>query len=75
MHVVAVALEDNKTDFEQYTSKLKTWTNILGLKKWENEMAKEYKIIATPTYFILDKDKKIIAKPEHFEDLKAYFEN
>ncbi len=75
MHVVAVALEDNKTDFEQYAPKLKTWTNILGLKKWENEMAKEYKIIATPTYFILDKDKKIIAKPTHFEDLKAYFEN
>ena len=24
---------------------------------------------------ILDKDKKIIAKPEHFEDVKAYFEN
>ncbi len=75
MHVVAVALEDNKTDFEQFAAKLTSWTNILGLKKWENEMAKEYKINATPTYFILDKDKRIIAKPEHFEDLKAYFEN
>lgn len=75
MYVIAVALEDNKIDFEQYASKLKTWTNILGLKKWENEIAKEYKINATPTYFILDKDKRILAKPEHFEDLKAYFEN
>ncbi|MDD3721958.1 MAG: TlpA disulfide reductase family protein [Lutibacter sp.] len=75
MHVVAVALEDNKTSFEQFAAKLTTWTNILGLKKWGNEMAKEYKIVATPTYFILDKDKKIIAKPAHFEDLKAYFEN
>ena len=75
IHVVAVALEDNKTDFEQYVSKLTSWTTILGLKKWENEMAREYKINATPTYFILDKDKIIIAKPEHFEDLKAYFEN
>lgn len=74
IHVVAVALEDNKTDFDKYAAKLKTWTNILGLKKWENEMAKEYKINATPTYFILDKDKRILAKPEHFEELKAYFE-
>ncbi|MBE0422498.1 MAG: TlpA family protein disulfide reductase [Lutibacter sp.] len=75
IHVVAVALEDHKKDYEQFAKKLSTWTNILGLKKWENEFAKEYKINATPTYFILDKDKKIIAKPEHFEDLKAYFEN
>jgi len=75
MHVVAVALEDNKTDFEQFAAKLTSWTNILGLKKWENKMAKEYKINATPTYFILDKDKRIVSKPEHFEDVKAYFEN
>ncbi|PKP13008.1 MAG: hypothetical protein CVU08_07525 [Bacteroidetes bacterium HGW-Bacteroidetes-3] len=75
IHVVAVALEDNKTDFDKYATKLTAWTNILGLKKWENEMAKEYKINATPTYFILDKDKIIIAKPEHFEEVKAYFEN
>lgn len=75
IHVIAVALENNKTDFKQYASKLTSWTTILGLKKWENEMAKEYRINATPTYFILDKDKRIVATPEHFEDLKAYFEN
>ena len=75
VHVVAVALEDNKTEFEQFAKKLTRWTHILGLKKWENEMAKEYKINATPTYFILDKEKKIMAKPEHFEDVKVYFEN
>lgn len=75
MHVVAVALEDDNVNFEEFAAKLTTWTHILGLKKWENEFAKEYKINATPTYFILDKDKKIIAKPIHFEDVKAYFEN
>lgn len=75
LHVVAVALEDNKTDFELFVKKLSKWTNILGLKKWENAMAKEYKIELTPTYFILDKDKKFIAKPLDFEDVKAYFEN
>ncbi|NEW80246.1 MAG: TlpA family protein disulfide reductase [Gelidibacter sp.] len=75
IHVIAVALEDHKKDHEQFATKLPKWTNILGLKKWENEMAKEYKINATPTYFILDKDKRILAKPEHFVDVKTYFEN
>lgn len=75
LHVVAVALEDNNKDYVPFAKKLTSWTNILGLGKWENEMAKEYIINSTPTYFILDKDKKIIVKPEHFEDVKAYFEN
>jgi thiol-disulfide isomerase/thioredoxin len=75
IHVIAVALEDHKKDYEQFAKKLSTWTNILGLKKWENAMAKAYNISSTPTYFILDKDKIILAKPEHFEDVKAYFDN
>lgn len=75
LHVVAVALEDNDKAYVPFAKKLTSWTNILGLKKWENETAKAYNISSTPTYFILDKDKKIIAKPEHFEDVKAYFEN
>jgi len=74
-HVVAVALDDNKKDYLLFAKKLTSWTNILGLKKWENAMAKAYNISSTPTYFILDKDKIILAKPEHFEDVKAYFEN
>ena len=43
--------------------------NILGLGKWENKIGDTYGINATPTYFVLDKDKKIVAKPEDFEGL------
>lgn len=75
VHVIAFAMENDNVDFKKYTAKYVKWTNILGLKKWGNTIAREYQIKSTPTYFILDKDKRIIAKPEHFEDLKAYFEN
>lgn len=75
IHVIAVALEKDELGFNHYTLNYVKWTNVLGLKKWENSIAKEYKISATPTYFVLDKDKKIIAKPDYFEDVKAFFEN
>lgn len=74
VHVVAFAMENDDTDFNKYNSMFTAWTNILGLKKWQNPIAREYQITSTPTYFILDKDKKIIAKPEYFEDVKAFFE-
>ena len=67
--VIAVAIEDDKFGFEHHTLDLPNWTNVLGLGKWENEIARAYDIHSTPSYFVLDKDKKILAKPEQLEDL------
>jgi thiol-disulfide isomerase/thioredoxin len=75
LHVIAYALEKDDIGFNKYTPKYKEWTNILGLQKWQNPMVNTYKVNATPTYFILDKDKKIIAKPDYFRDVKAFFED
>tara|TARA_R110001583_G_scaffold35843_1_gene118721 strand:- start:106 stop:1452 length:1347 start_codon:yes stop_codon:yes gene_type:complete len=75
IHVVAIALENDELGFNKHTQKFEKWTHVLGLNKWENKIAKEYEIVATPTYFILDSNKKIISKPEFFKDVKAFFEN
>jgi len=36
--------------------------------------AETYGLTTTPTYFLLDKDKKFIAKPESLEELESYLE-
>ena len=73
--VVAFALENDTFVWETYSkANLQGWHNVLGLQKWENKIARTYNINATPTYFILDSNKKIIAKPDEFKDVKAYFE-
>jgi len=74
LNVIAIALEEDEVDFNKYTSKFEKWTNILGLNKWQNPLAKAYQINATPSYFVLDKNKKIIAKPDYFSDVKVFFE-
>ncbi len=72
--VVSFALEKEAFVWENFSkTNLFGWHNVLGLKKWENEVAKTYQIISTPTYFVLDKNKKIIAKPEEIDDVKALF--
>jgi thiol-disulfide isomerase/thioredoxin len=75
IHVVAIALENDELGFNEHTPKYVKFTNVLGLNKWQNTIANEYEITSTPTYFVLDKHKKIIAKPEFFKDVKAFFEN
>jgi thiol-disulfide isomerase/thioredoxin len=75
MKVIAFALENDAFVWETYKkTNLSGWHNVLGLKKWENETARTYQINATPTYFILDKNKKIIAKPNEIDDVKAFIE-
>lgn len=69
--VIAIALEDDKFGFDHHTQDLTNWINVLGLKKWENEIARSYDVHSTPSYFVLDKDKKIIAKPEDLKDVQA----
>jgi len=75
VHVIAVALENDEFGFNYHTKNFVNWTNILGLNKWQNKIARDYEINSTPTYFVLDADKKIIAKPDYFTDVKDFLEN
>lgn len=67
--VIAVGLEDEPYDWQNTIYDLPEFINVLGLGKWENKIGDAYGIDSTPTYFVLDKDKKIVAKPEDFEGL------
>ncbi|WP_211298235.1 TlpA family protein disulfide reductase [Polaribacter glomeratus] len=73
--VIAFALEDDAFVWENYSkTNLNGWHNVLGLNKWENETAKAYQIFSTPSYFVLDKNKKIVAKPYDIDEVKEYLE-
>lgn len=73
VHAIAIALEKDEFGFNHHTEKFDKWTNILGLEKWQNSIARDYDITSTPSYFVLDGNKKIISKPYALEDVKAYF--
>lgn len=72
--VVAFGMETEATKWEKFTTPLEGWHHALGLGKWDNETARTYQIYSTPSYFVLNADKKIIAKPEKLETLKALIE-
>ncbi len=74
MKVIAIGLEDEKEDWEEMIKTLPGFTHILDLKKWDSPRVSDYGIMAIPSYFLLDKDKNIIAKPENITDIKAMFE-
>lgn len=70
--VLAVGLEDEYNYWDTESAKLKSFTHALALGKWDSKYADLYNVSATPTYFILDKDKRIVNKPETYKEALEY---
>lgn len=68
--VVLVAIEDSNSDWENVILEFPIWKHYKAEGKWQNEYAKAYNVKSTPSYFILDKNKFILEKPENFNSLK-----
>jgi len=74
IRVVTVGLEDQKEDWEEMTANYSEFINILDLDKWQSKKVKDYGVTGIPGYFVLDANKKILAKPNDLETLKTMFD-
>lgn len=74
LKVLAIGLEDEENVWKSESSQMDTFEHVLALGKWENEYAKLYNIQSTPTYFILDSEKRILAKPEDSQEVLEFLE-
>ncbi|SFN53181.1 Peroxiredoxin [Chryseobacterium oleae] len=72
IQVVGLSLD---TDKNSYTQKIAAfpWINDSELRGWNSTYVDMYNVHATPTYFILDANNKIINKPDHVGDVLEYF--
>ncbi len=70
LEVLAVSLDSNKEDYINYIVKQNlSYINYADLKGWKSPIVKQYAVTGTPTMLLLDKDKKIIAKPLTVDEL------
>ena len=75
LEIIAVSVDKEKTDVQtSINAGNYNWINIAELKGWDGPVVLEYGIAATPTIFILDENKKIIAKPGNKFELKKILE-
>ena len=69
--VIAIGLEDDAENWQKMIVDYQDFIHVLGLEKWENPISDAYGVESTPSFFLLDKDKNIIAKPYDAEALKV----
>lgn len=72
--VVAISLDTIKSDWQNFVNDNNlNWINVCDLKGWDGKTAIEYHIYATPTTFLVDKNRNLQKIITDFEDLKTYF--
>jgi len=67
---MAVSIDTTRADWLNFvkTNDL-NWLNVSDLEGWDGQAVLDYYIYATPTMFLVDKDRKVIVMPKNFEEI------
>ena len=70
--VMAISIDTSKTDWQNFikTNGMDEWLNVCDLKGWDGKAAVDYFLYATPTMFLVDKNRKLIGMPKTVEEIK-----
>lgn len=76
LEVIAVALDVNPTKWKNTVEeKGFNWLNVSQFKNYQSPVCKDYKINKTPSWFVLDRNMKIVAKPKGKHEVMKFLKN
>ncbi len=68
LEVMAISIDTSTAEFERYMQQLQpTWITAHDPLGWNGRIASQYFVYATPTMFLLDPYRKILARPGNFK--------
>lgn len=71
VEVVLVSLDESPNEFAKFAAGF-PFISTCDYQKWESKMVQDYHIFGTPTFFLLDSDKKIILRPNSVQQIDAW---
>jgi len=73
IEVVFISLDQDRTSFEKFANDF-SFISYSDLKKWNSPIVKDYYVSGTPTLFLLDKNRKILIRPNSVAHLEAWMD-
>lgn len=52
-----------------------TFPNLCGYRQWQSPAAREYRVSRTPTFFLLDREGKIVLKPKSIREVSQFLKS
>lgn len=71
IEVVYVSLDDDKKMFDTFVKDF-PFISVCDYKKWSGKIVQDYYVFATPTMFILDKNRQILLRPTSVKQVDAW---
>jgi peroxiredoxin len=73
LKIFAVSLDTNRSDWLSFIrTNSYNWINVSDLRGGHGKAVRDYKIYATPSMFLVNDKRELIAIPANIEDLKKY---
>ncbi len=73
LEIVAVSIDESESAWKNSVAEYGfNWINVAELKGWDSKIGESYGLVATPTFYVLDKNKTIIGKPSNEKELKSF---
>jgi thiol-disulfide isomerase/thioredoxin len=63
VEVVGMGMDDN-AQIHQLVSQVNPWVSHFVGRDWNAPVSQHYRVFGTPTYFLVDKEMKIVARPK-----------
>jgi peroxiredoxin len=73
VEVVFISLDTDNQEFQKFTAQF-PFLSSCDYKKWESQVAKQYYISSSPTFFLLDKHNKILSRPVSIQHVQTFIE-
>ncbi len=71
MEVFAVSIDTSRMEWDRFVNTFDTpWINTHEPMGWEGKSASDYNVYATPTLYLLDRERRIIARPLNLRELR-----
>ena len=71
VEVVFVSLDDDKEKYKKFVKNF-PFISMCDYKKWDNTIANDYYVFATPTMFLLDNKREILLRPNSVKQMNAW---
>ncbi len=71
MEVIFVSLDEDQASYESFVRNF-PFISICDYKKWNSPIVQDYYIFATPTMYLLDRNRKILLRPNSVIQMNAW---
>ena len=73
LEIIFISLDTQKSEYDTFVKNF-PWISSCDYKGWETKAAIDYCVFGTPTMYLLDKDHKILLKPNSADQIETWLQ-